>query len=638
MYRSSLFLTAALVGTTVALIQPVAVAKSASEVETIARSATVEIKLKNNPEAVGSGVIINRQGDLYTLVTNRHVICGSSDCDQISESETYTLGLADRQQYKISKKAIKLLGNKLDLAIIQFRSNRNYTVAKVSAPGSLSTGDLVYAAGFPKNMTFRFGTGQAIAVVNKRFNGDKGGYTVIYNAQTLPGMSGGGVFNSNGQLVAIHGYGDRFTQNTDNADRSRVGSKIGYNRGIPVSALVQGMAEVGINLGGGASVRSVPPQNPVTADEYFIAGFNKFVDPGSNVAAGKRQAIQEFSKSIQLDPQYIIAYLMRAISYEQVNELQKSLSDYDRAITIDPKYSITYYNRGNLKYKLNDARGAIADYTKAIAIDPVLAMAYYNRAAIKEEKLNDIPGALADYTKAIAIDPKDFAAYYSRANLKYEKLNDSQGALADLNQAIAINPQSESAYHNRGIIKEKKLNDLQGALTDYNQAIEINPKFTEAYYSRGVIKQTKLNDDPGAMADYNRTILLNPKYFEAYSNRGALKYKLKDVQGALADYNQAIAINSKAIGVAQAYYNRAKLRSDKLNDFQGALADYNQAILIDAKFAYAYLGRAQVKLYQKDKQGAIPDLRQAAKLLREQGDTQRLQAVISVLQQLGSSE
>jgi hypothetical protein len=69
MYRSSLFLTAALMGTTVALVQPVAAAISVSEVEAIAKAVVVEIKLQQN-DSVGSGVIISRKGDIYTLVTN----------------------------------------------------------------------------------------------------------------------------------------------------------------------------------------------------------------------------------------------------------------------------------------------------------------------------------------------------------------------------------------------------------------------------------------------------------------------------------------------------------------------------------------------------------------------------------------
>jgi hypothetical protein len=86
------------------------------------------------------------------------------------------------------------------------------------------------------------GEGSTVAVVNKRLSSDKGGYTVIYNAPTLPGMSGGGVFNKAGQLVAIHGVGDQYTANTgverqisgsSGIANRPIGSKISYNRGIP---------------------------------------------------------------------------------------------------------------------------------------------------------------------------------------------------------------------------------------------------------------------------------------------------------------------------------------------------------------------------------------------------------------------
>jgi hypothetical protein len=199
MYRSSLFLAAALMGTSIAFVQPAAAAKSASEVKAIARSVTVEIKLKSDPSAVGSGVIIDRKGDLYTLVTNKHVVCGvgRGRCSELLVGESYSLGLSDGQQYKVTTASVKLLGNDLDLAVIQFRSDRNYAVAKVAAPGSLKIDDNVYTAGFPLEQPgFGFGEGRAIAVVNKRLTGDSGGYTIVYNAFTLPGMSGGGVFDS----------------------------------------------------------------------------------------------------------------------------------------------------------------------------------------------------------------------------------------------------------------------------------------------------------------------------------------------------------------------------------------------------------------------------------------------------------
>jgi tetratricopeptide (TPR) repeat protein/V8-like Glu-specific endopeptidase len=574
MYRSSWFLTAALIGTTIALVQPVAVAKSFSEVEVIAKAVTVEIKLKNKGSN-GSGVIFQKNGDLYTLVTNRHVICGASDCGSIPAGEVFILDLPNGQKYQVLNGAIKLLGssdNIVDLAIIQFRSNRNYAVAKVAPPGSLKANDQLYTAGFPfKQPGFTFSEGKAIAVVNKRLTGDSGGYTIVYDALTLPGMSGGGVFDRNGQLVAIHGYGDRFRENTDLNDKSQVDSKMGYNRGIPVRWLVQNLAEAGINLGTDRSVsgiRAARSQAPTTADEYFIAGFNKLVEPGSNVVAGKKQAIGEFSAAIRLNPKYQFAYFLRAYVYEQVQEFQRALSDYNQAIFLNSKYPETYYNR----------------------------------AKLKKDKLNDIQGALADYNQAILLDPKFSDAYFNRANLKDDKLNDIQGALADYNQAILLNPKDSGFYNNRGILKYNKLNDIQGALSDFTQAILFNPKDSDAYNNRGVLKYGELNDIQGALADYNQAILLNPKDFNAYNNRGFFKdQKRNDVQGALADYNRSISLNPK---YARAYGNRGLLKKNKLND----------------------------------RAGAIQDFRQAARLLREQGNTQGLQLAIQALQELGATE
>jgi tetratricopeptide (TPR) repeat protein len=510
MYRSSLFLAAALVGTSIAFVQPAAAANSAAEVEAIARSVTVEIRLKNS---VGSGVIIDRKGDIYTLVTNRHVVCGSGRCSKLSGGASYSLGLPDGQQDKVKTASVKLLGNDLDLAIIQFRSNRNYAVAKVEALGSLKIEDDVYTSGFPLERSgFSFGKGKTIAVVNKRLTSDKGGYTIAYDAPTLPGMSGGGVFDGNGQLVAIHGQGDRFRENTDVDNQSRINSKIGLNRGIPIRWLVRNLTAAGINVGGNRSVLDIGvdrAQMAASADEYFIAGFNKYVEPGSNVVAGKQQAIQDFGMAIRLNSRYQYAYFMRAVACSQVRQFQQSLSDYDKAIFLNPKYSEAYYNRANLKYEvLNDMPGALSDYNQAILLDPKYFEAYYNRANLKATKLNDIQGALSDYDQAILLNPKHSESYNNRAILKKNNLNDISGALLDYNQAILLKPKDFEAYHNRAILKAGKLNDMPGALSDFNQAILLNPRYSKAYYNRAILKKNNLNDIPGAIQDFRRAARL----------------------------------------------------------------------------------------------------------------------------------
>jgi tetratricopeptide (TPR) repeat protein len=64
-----------------------------------------------------------------------------------------------------------------------------------------------------------------------------------------------------------------------------------------------------------------------------------------------------------------------------------------------------------------------------------------------------------------------------------------------------------------------------------------------------------------------------------------------------------------------------------------------QAIALNPKFAEAYFSRGLLKQYKlKDRAGAIQDLRVAARLDRQQGETGLLQKVIEQLRKLGATE
>jgi tetratricopeptide (TPR) repeat protein len=320
------------------------IAKTPSEVAATAKAVAMEIKLQKS-RTVGSGVLIARQGDTYTLVTNRHVVCGNRLCSKMPDRETYSLGAADGQKYQVSGKTINFLGDNLDLAIIQFRSSRSYPIAVFVDRDSLKVGDQVYTAGYPfEQPGFKFAGGQAVAVLNKRLTSDGGGYTIIYDASTLPGMSGGGVFNGAGQLVAIHGQGDRYRENTRLTDRSRkgavvtpaeaVGSKLGYNRGIPVRWVADELRDRGIMVGNRVSPRTNTLAIAVTADEYFIEGFNQWIEPGEDLQAGKRSALRAFSQAIKINDRYFLAYFMRGYVYTELQEYPQALADFSQVMAL----------------------------------------------------------------------------------------------------------------------------------------------------------------------------------------------------------------------------------------------------------------------------------------------------------------
>jgi hypothetical protein len=56
-----------------------AIAKTANEIRSEAKAVTVKIDADGKP---GSGVLIQKQGQVYTLVTNRHVVCPGDSCSR----------------------------------------------------------------------------------------------------------------------------------------------------------------------------------------------------------------------------------------------------------------------------------------------------------------------------------------------------------------------------------------------------------------------------------------------------------------------------------------------------------------------------------------------------------------------------
>ena len=151
---------------------------------------------------------------------------------------------------------------------------------------------------------------------------------------------------------------------------------------------------------------------------------------------------------------------------------------YTKSIELDPKNPNTYYSRGNIYFDLKENKKAIADYTKAIEIYPNYYEAYYNRGCIYFD-LKEYKKAIADYTKAIKIYPKYRKAYYNRG-LLYSRLNINDKAIQDFTNAIEIKPLDALAYYQRGRVYER-LGEKDKAKADFEKAIELDPKIAELF-------------------------------------------------------------------------------------------------------------------------------------------------------------
>lgn len=91
------------------------------------------------------------------------------------------------------------------------------------------------------------------------------------------------------------------------------------------------------------------------------------------------QAISEFTKAIEMNPNYTRAYYNRGLAYIKQNNYTQAISDYTKVIDFDPNHAEAYNGRGVAYILIGAFTQGISDCTKAIEINPNLARAYNNR-------------------------------------------------------------------------------------------------------------------------------------------------------------------------------------------------------------------------------------------------------------------
>ncbi len=145
----------------------------------------------------GSGVIIDESDNTYTVLTNWHVVENSGD---------YTIQTSDGRQHQVDYQQVEQLVG-VDLALVKFTSEQNYQIAEIGDSDYLSEGQGVHLAGYPGIKTnndriYRFYNLNIVSLLDTPINQ---GYSVLYEGETISGMSGSPLLDGEGNLVGIHG-------------------------------------------------------------------------------------------------------------------------------------------------------------------------------------------------------------------------------------------------------------------------------------------------------------------------------------------------------------------------------------------------------------------------------------------------
>jgi len=602
------------------------------------------VRIDSSSETNGSGVIIAKDGNTYTVLTAAHVVCQKTSTNQNCANLSYQILAPDGKRYQVNPNSI-IQEEGVDLAVVKFQSEQKYDVATL-VNYNPNESDFVFVAGFPKikgqiNSQWLFSGGkvlekqqglasirqgssdalkiaEVVGVNNKTVQNinpltggyelvntgitdigihvsageantlTTGGYELIYTSITYGGMSGGPVLDSAGRVIGIHGQAEG--ANVLIHEGSSLVSntvQLGYSLGIPTSTLMNLSERLKLKL-------SLSDSKAPALSQQQITDINKSI---LKVEVPKTNAPAE-------------VWLERGNQLWRLGKYQEADKAFDKAIEQNnPQVTyLAWYGKGVALANNKQYQQSITALDQALKTLPSPSSANYNielhssiftNQYLAYTNLSNFPKALEVLDRAIELSAdnqhydgksliKKYKFYLNKALIYYLGLRQYPQALADIDKAIELDPKKSEAYTLRAMLHTASSQYPQ-ALADYNKAIELNPTASLSFLNRGQLYKF-LSQYPQALADFNKAIELDSKDSDAYLYRAQVFSILEQYPQALADYKKAIEFNPKN---AEAYASCAQVYFT-LKQYPQALADLNKAIEFNPKYAKAYFARAEV--------------------------------------------
>lgn len=385
----------------------IAQTQSTKAVARVARAITVRVEGATQ----GSGALLRRDGNLYTVITAWHVVSGHQEGDELA---IYT---DDGDHYSVKKKDIRNIPG-TDLATLTFESGKILTTANNREAKPPQAGSSVFISGHPVSSAaisqrqWRLSTGM---ISGRNESIDSQGYKLQYSSSTLPGMSGGPIFNERADLLGIHGRAE--TSSNESTEVAGIFVKTGTSLGIPIDLYVNDIFSKKENY----------------RDLAWLA--NRW-DGHKNRT---RDLVEITSIALAMprltDKDRFRLLIYRANAFKLQGDLRESLAVYDQAIDISPSNIAARKLRGLARFEINNNRGAIDDLSVAISSKPTAEILYFRGLAYYFNE--EYTKAYDDFKYSIKIDPRYGNAYGGRA-IAAQRLGFWVSVCEDLQTAVEL--------------------------------------------------------------------------------------------------------------------------------------------------------------------------------------------------------
>jgi tetratricopeptide (TPR) repeat protein len=383
--------------------QPAAILSPQELFSRLSRSVfVVEVLDKNgSPVALGSAVAVTPD----KVVTNKHVI---------EDGVTFRL----KQGSKTWPVAITYIDPDHDLCRLT-AEGLNAPIVPVRLSSTLNVGERVYSIGAPEGLELTISEGLISGL--REFEEVR---LIQTSAAISHGSSGGGLFDTRGQLVGITTFFLKEGQN--------------LNFALP-----------------GDWVKALAGHRVSLAEE------NKIATPASQVlswfqlgiqleeAGEYEKAVRAFREVIRLAPGKSEAWYALGYAYDALQQYDKAIPALQEAIRLKPDYATAWYGLGVVYDQSQQYDKAIPALQKAIRLKPDSAT--WNNLGIAYDALHQYDKAIPAYQEAIRLKP-DYVEDWYALGFDYGALQQYDKAIPALQEAIRLKPDYATAWYGLGLL------------------------------------------------------------------------------------------------------------------------------------------------------------------------------------------
>ena len=283
-------------------------------------------------------------------------------------------------------------------------------------------------------------------------------------------------------------------------------------------------------------------------------------------------ALKDYAKAIYLnsnDFETARAINNRAIIYSNQGEDKLAIEEYSKSIIIEPYEPLYYSNRARRWQHLGDYTNALKDYSKSIELETDNPE-WYNYRADCYIEIENYNSALKDFSSAIKKDKNDPYYWYLRADFYENKLNDKKNALTDLNKGVDLDPKNYLIERAKFYYRQK---ELKNAERDYNLLIDLNKSYSESYNERGLFYGL-IGEYEKAHKDFEKSISIDTSNTSVYYYRHKIYEKQNLIEKQNADLLKTIKMDPKD---PEGYYYLA-ISYEKQERYYKVISNYENAL------------------------------------------------------------